>query len=92
MFAALHSDINPLKFGFCYFTGQPDSPKGRVAKVKDVPIAKKLILRDFSVDKFTVSVILLNIVMQSAIILRVIMLFLVLKCFQVFNFFYRSGY
>jgi hypothetical protein len=35
MFAALHSDINSLKFGLLHLTGQLNSPKGRSAKVKE---------------------------------------------------------
>jgi hypothetical protein len=35
MFAATHSDINCLKSGHLHLTGQPNSQKGRSAKVKD---------------------------------------------------------
>ncbi len=35
MFAQLHSDIHALKSGLFHLTDQPNSQKGRAAKVKD---------------------------------------------------------
>jgi hypothetical protein len=35
MFAAMHPDINSLKYGLFYLIGQLNSQKGRAAKVKD---------------------------------------------------------
>jgi hypothetical protein len=48
MFAVLHSDINSLKSGLLYQTGQPYCKKGRSAKVKDG--IKNLIIRNYLVD------------------------------------------
>jgi hypothetical protein len=51
MFAVLHSDINCLKFGLLYLTGQPYYKKSRSAKVKDGII--NLILRNYLIDRIT---------------------------------------
>jgi hypothetical protein len=48
IFAALHSDINSLKPGLLYLTGQPYCKKSRLAKVKDGII--NLFLRNYLVD------------------------------------------
>ncbi len=50
MFARLHSDINSLKSGLLYFTGQPYFKKSRSAKVKDGIV--NLILRNYLVDRY----------------------------------------
>jgi hypothetical protein len=50
MFAVLHSDINSLKSGLLYLTGQPYYKKSRSAKVKDVVI--NLFLRNYLVDRY----------------------------------------
>jgi len=50
MFATLHSDINSLKSGFLYLTGEPSCKKSRSAKVKDGII--NLILRNYLVDRY----------------------------------------
>jgi hypothetical protein len=50
MFAVMHSDINPLKSGLLYLTGQPYCKKSRSAKVKDGII--NLILRNYIVDRY----------------------------------------
>jgi hypothetical protein len=52
MFAALHSDINSLKYGLLHLTGQPDSRKGRSAKVKDGTISETKLLGTISVDRY----------------------------------------
>jgi hypothetical protein len=44
MFAALHSDINSLKSGLLHLTDQPNSQKGRSAKVKDGIISETIFL------------------------------------------------
>ena len=50
MFAALHLDINSLKYGLLHLTGQPYCKKGRSAKVKDGII--NLILRNYLVERY----------------------------------------
>jgi hypothetical protein len=50
MFATLHSDINSLKSGFLYLTGQPYCKKSGSAKVKDGII--NLILRNYLNDQY----------------------------------------
>jgi hypothetical protein len=50
MFAVLHSDINSLKSGLLYLTGQPYCKNGRSAKVKDGII--NLSLRNYLVDRY----------------------------------------
>jgi hypothetical protein len=53
MFAVLHSDINSLKSGVPYLTGQPYCKKSRLAKVKDGII--NLILRNYLFDQYKYS-------------------------------------
>jgi hypothetical protein len=48
MFAALHSDINPLKFGLVHLIGQPDSQKGRLALLKHKIISETKFLGTIS--------------------------------------------
>jgi hypothetical protein len=52
MFALRHSDINSLKSGFLYLSGQPYCKKSRSAKVKGRII--NLILRNYLIDRYTV--------------------------------------
>jgi hypothetical protein len=51
MFAVLHSDINLIKSGLLYLTGQPYCKKSRSVKVKNGII--NLILRNYLIDKYT---------------------------------------
>jgi hypothetical protein len=56
MFAALHSDINPLKSGLLHLTGQL---KGRSAKYKDGIILETKLLKNNSLiytTSFSVSI------------------------------------
>jgi hypothetical protein len=48
LFAALHLDINSLKFGLLHLTGQSNSQKGRAAKVKDGTIPETKFLETIS--------------------------------------------
>jgi hypothetical protein len=50
MFAVVHSDINSLKSGLLYLTGQPYCKKNRSPKVKDGII--NLILGNYLVDRY----------------------------------------
>jgi hypothetical protein len=50
MFVALHSDTNSIKYGPVHSTGQPNSQKGRSAKVKDGIISETKFLVNTLVD------------------------------------------
>jgi hypothetical protein len=54
MFEAMYSDINPLKSGLRNLTGQPNSPNGRSAKVKDGIISEIKLLGTISVDRYDI--------------------------------------
>jgi hypothetical protein len=49
MFGTLHLDINSLTSGLFHLTGQPNSQKGRAAKVKDEIISETKFLGTISV-------------------------------------------
>jgi hypothetical protein len=53
MFATLHSDINSIKSCLFHPTGQPNSQKGRGAKVKDGIISETKFLGTISVDRYS---------------------------------------
>jgi hypothetical protein len=58
MFAELHSDINSLKSGLLYLTGQPYYKQSRSAKVKDGII--NLILRNYLIDLYIPPLLILS--------------------------------
>jgi len=51
MFAALHLDINSPKSGLFYLAGQPNSQKGRVARVNNRIISETKVSGTISVDQ-----------------------------------------
>ncbi len=53
MFAILHSDINSVKSGLFHPTSQPNSQKGRGAKVKDGIMSGTKFLGTISVDRYS---------------------------------------
>jgi hypothetical protein len=53
MFCALHSFINSLRSGLHHLTDQPNSQKGRAAKVEDGIISETKFLMTILVDRYT---------------------------------------